>query len=311
VYEFLEQVRLRPGVWLPGGSLRHLETLLIGYRVALGLHGVDEPFPFWPGEGFSQWLRKQRGRTTAVGWSAEIERETPAGISPVQEFFRLLDAYRVSPEAVAETEAQIRASAPQEGLPVREFLAALRPGDTRIATVTGVGSSGVRVDLHDIGSPGPSEPPGPPRAKGFIAVHELSWRRFAHPSEIVEPGRRLEVEVIHVDVGRESVSLSAKACEDQALRVFLLGLERGDIRTGTVVSVRDYGVLVRLDGEPPDRCTGLIRLPDPSGRSGQPAPQPAEPGCRITVQVLGADTRRGQVFLSANVSTTPAAAGPA
>ncbi|MFD5765902.1 hypothetical protein ACFWIN_08785 [Streptomyces sp. NPDC127049] len=43
VYDFLDQIRLRPGMWLPGGSLQHLRSMLTGYRVALGVHGVDDP----------------------------------------------------------------------------------------------------------------------------------------------------------------------------------------------------------------------------------------------------------------------------
>ncbi|MFB7052677.1 hypothetical protein ACFCXT_05955 [Streptomyces vinaceus] len=95
VYDFLEQVRLRPGMWLPGLSLRHLEALLSGYRVALGVHAIDEPVDFWPEGRFTQWLHERRGTSSSVGWAAEIERTTPADSTPVEEFFRLLDQYRV------------------------------------------------------------------------------------------------------------------------------------------------------------------------------------------------------------------------
>ncbi len=94
VYDFLEQIRLRPGRWLPDGSLRHLEALLTGYRVALGVHAIDEPFDFWPQGRFTQWLHESRGTSSALGWAAEIERTTPADSTPVEEFFRLLDDYR-------------------------------------------------------------------------------------------------------------------------------------------------------------------------------------------------------------------------
>lgn len=94
VHDFLDQVRLRPNMWLTGGSLRQLESILIGYRVALGVHAIDEPFPFWPGEGFARWLLERHGMSGAIGWAAEIERRTPDGSTPVDEFFRLLDEYR-------------------------------------------------------------------------------------------------------------------------------------------------------------------------------------------------------------------------
>ncbi|MFE2644456.1 barstar family protein [Streptomyces nigra] len=94
MYDFLDQIRLRPGMWLPGGSLQHLQSMLTGYRVALGLHGVDEPWAIWPEEDFSRWLHENRGIDSSLTWAAEIERSTPDGSTPVEEFFRLLGAYR-------------------------------------------------------------------------------------------------------------------------------------------------------------------------------------------------------------------------
>lgn len=38
VYDFLDRLRLRPRMWLPGGSLHDLQTMRIGYQVALGVH---------------------------------------------------------------------------------------------------------------------------------------------------------------------------------------------------------------------------------------------------------------------------------
>ncbi|MCG3040034.1 barstar family protein [Streptomyces sp. S1A] len=94
VYDFLDQIRLRPGMWLRGGSLRDLQTMLIGYQVALGVHSIDDPCDFWHGGAFNQWLGTRLGGTSPLGWAADIERNTPDGSTPVEEFFRLLDAYR-------------------------------------------------------------------------------------------------------------------------------------------------------------------------------------------------------------------------
>lgn len=94
VYDFLEQIRLRPGMWLPNGSLQHLQSMLIGYRVALGVHSIDESFIFWPEEDFTRWLREQHDISGSLGWAAAIEHRTPAHSTPIDEFFRLLAQYR-------------------------------------------------------------------------------------------------------------------------------------------------------------------------------------------------------------------------
>ncbi|WP_078903953.1 barstar family protein [Streptomyces xanthophaeus] len=117
VYDVLDQIRLRPHMWLPGGSLRHLEAVLTGYRVALGVHAIDEPFDFWPESRFTQWLHERRGTPSSLGWAAEIERSTPPDSTPVVEFFQLLDAFRR--EAAAQAAPAVRTTS----LPGIEFMA--------------------------------------------------------------------------------------------------------------------------------------------------------------------------------------------
>ncbi|MGA5566365.1 hypothetical protein ACPCUV_35085 [Streptomyces platensis] len=94
VYDFLDQIRLRPGMWLPGGRLQDLQCILVGYRVALGVHSIDEPFAFWPEADFTRWLHEKHGISSSLGWAAAIEQRATAETTPVEEFFRLLDGYR-------------------------------------------------------------------------------------------------------------------------------------------------------------------------------------------------------------------------
>jgi small subunit ribosomal protein S1 len=175
------------------------------------------------------------------------------------------------------------------------FLKSVYPGTARTATVAGFEGHEVVVDLEG--------ETGPHHAAGRIVRHEVSWRRAEDPAEIVTMGQRIEVEVIGVDWRRELVLLSAKACEDQALRAFLVGIRRGEILTGTVADVRNFGVFVNLDGEPADNITGyngtgFIRVPELSWSHIDHASDVVEVGQRVTVEVLNADTRQGQVAVS-------------
>ncbi|MEV5845840.1 hypothetical protein AB0M32_28105 [Streptomyces sp. NPDC051985] len=120
VYDFLEEVRLRPGMWVHRSSLQHLNSMLIGYRVALGIHDIAEPYDFWnPGTqgDFSEWLWQRLGRHSALGWPTEIEREAERLGRPVMEmFFDLLDEFRTTNHQVrAEpaTSIHIRSEAQQ------------------------------------------------------------------------------------------------------------------------------------------------------------------------------------------------------
>ncbi|QCD54134.1 hypothetical protein CEB94_04040 [Streptomyces hawaiiensis] len=53
VYDLLEEVRLRPGMWVRGGSLQHLNSVLFGYHVALMVHGAKEKLDFRQGGPFA------------------------------------------------------------------------------------------------------------------------------------------------------------------------------------------------------------------------------------------------------------------
>jgi small subunit ribosomal protein S1 len=137
------------------------------------------------------------------------------------------------------------------------------------------------------------------RAVGLIPGHELSWRRAENPVEIVHPGQAIKAEVTGVDWRHERVLLSAKAGEDQALRDLLVSIRPGQILTGTVAEIRDFGVFVNLDGEPVANCTGysgtgFIRIPELSWSYFDHASDIVEVGQRVTVGALDADTRRGQ-----------------
>ncbi len=67
--------------------------MLVGYKLALDVHGVEERFDLWPNGPFSEWLARY-GRSSALGWAAEIERQVEPGTTPLDAFFAFLDEYR-------------------------------------------------------------------------------------------------------------------------------------------------------------------------------------------------------------------------
>ncbi|MYR42892.1 S1 RNA-binding domain-containing protein [Streptomyces sp. SID5910] len=165
----------------------------------------------------------------------------------------------------------------------------LQPGAVRTVKVTGFDGADVLVQLVAV--------VGEEAEVGRIPGHEASMRRVGHPSELFEVGEEIEAE----EIGRwreGELHLSARACEMPALRSFLLSLERGQLVTGTVAAVHNFGVFVHVDGEPNGLCTGLIRLPNLTwGWINHPS-EAVEADQRITAEVVIAETRSGQVTLS-------------
>ncbi len=95
VFDFIDQVRARPGMWVRGGALRDLENMLSGYWVALGVHGVAEGFAFGPQGSFPDWLQQRYGWPMSLGWADAIEKYAGQGPA-LDEFFRLVDEFRAT-----------------------------------------------------------------------------------------------------------------------------------------------------------------------------------------------------------------------
>ncbi|MFD0396761.1 S1 RNA-binding domain-containing protein [Kitasatospora sp. NPDC127121] len=165
----------------------------------------------------------------------------------------------------------------------------LRPGVVRTVKVIGFDGADIVVQLVDA--------EGEATEIGRIPLHEASMRRIEHPSALFEVGQEIDAE----EIGRwreGQLHLSARACEIPALRSFLLALERGQVVTGTVSEVHNFGVFVHVDGEPEGLCTGFIRVPDLTwGWINHPS-EAVEAGQRITAEVIIAETRSSQVTLS-------------
>lgn len=164
----------------------------------------------------------------------------------------------------------------------------LGPGPVRKVKVIGFDGSDVLVTVVDAAEPD--------ARTGRIPGHEVSMRR-AESSEVLSVGQEIEAEEIG-RLGSGRLVLSARACENPALRAFLLAIQRGQVVTGTVSAVHNFGVFVHLDGEPEGTCTGFIRGPELSWvRISHPS-EVVQVGQRITAEVLISETRSGQVAIS-------------
>src|SRR5437762_8858040 len=73
----------------------------------------------------------------------------------------------------------------------QNFLTQLQKGAIRKAVVPPIANFGAFVDLGGV--------------DGLVHVSELSWKHIDHPSEVVEVGQEVEVEVLDVDLERERV----------------------------------------------------------------------------------------------------------
>ncbi|MCX5101703.1 hypothetical protein [Streptomyces sp. NBC_00439] len=96
VHDFLDDVRLWPGMYLRNRSILDLSSILYGYSVACKIHGVPAVTDFDQLGPFSEWLWPRLGmQHSSLGWEVEIRRAAEtAGTPPLDMFFSLLDEFR-------------------------------------------------------------------------------------------------------------------------------------------------------------------------------------------------------------------------
>jgi small subunit ribosomal protein S1 len=126
----------------------------------------------------------------------------------------------------------------------KEFLENLKPGEVRTGTVSSIVNFGAFVDLGGV--------------DGLVHVSELSWRHVDHPSEVVQVGQEIQVEVLDVDLQRERVSLSLKNTQEDPWRAFARQHHPGDIVQGTVTKLVPFGAFVKVA----EGIEGLVHISD-------------------------------------------------
>ena len=160
------------------------------------------------------------------------------------------------------------------------FLSTLQKGQVRKGVVSSIVNFGAFVDLGGV--------------DGLVHVSELSWKHIDHPSEVVQVGQEVTVEVLDVDFDRERVSLSLKATQEDPWQTFARTHKIGQIVPGKVTKLVPFGVFVRVE----DGIEGLVHVSELAARHVEVPEQVAKIGDEIFVKVIDIDLERRRISLS-------------
>ncbi|KRF30014.1 30S ribosomal protein S1 [Phycicoccus sp. Soil802] len=172
------------------------------------------------------------------------------------------------------------------------FLKELQKGQVRSGVVSSIVNFGAFVDLGGV--------------DGLVHVSELSWKHIDHPSEVVEVGQEVTVEVLDVDMDRERVSLSLKATQEDPWQHFARTHAIGQVVPGKVTKLVPFGAFVRVD----DGIEGLVHISELAERHVELPEQVVTVGSDIFVKVIDIDLERRRISLSlkqANDDSAPVA----
>ena len=171
------------------------------------------------------------------------------------------------------------------------FLQTLQKGQVRSGVVSSIVNFGAFVDLGGV--------------DGLVHVSELSWKHIDHPSEVVEVGNEVTVEVLDVDFDRERVSLSLKATQEDPWQAFARTHAIGQVVPGKVTKLVPFGAFVRVE----DGIEGLVHISELAQRHVEVPEQVAKVGDEVFVKVIDIDLERRRISLSlkqANEGIDPA-----
>ncbi|MGH3440178.1 MAG: 30S ribosomal protein S1, partial [Sciscionella sp.] len=161
-----------------------------------------------------------------------------------------------------------------------EFLNQLQKGQVRKGVVSSIVNFGAFVDLGGV--------------DGLVHVSELSWKHIDHPSEVVEVGQEVTVEVLDVDMDRERVSLSLKATQEDPWRQFARTHAIGQIVPGKVTKLVPFGAFVRVE----EGIEGLVHISELAERHVELPEQVVQVGGEVMVKVIDIDLDRRRISLS-------------
>ena len=162
----------------------------------------------------------------------------------------------------------------------QNFLTQLQKGQIRKGVVSSIVNFGAFVDLGGV--------------DGLVHVSELSWKHIDHPSEVVEVGQEVTVEVLDVDMDRERVSLSLKATQEDPWQAFARTHQIGQIVPGKVTKLVPFGAFVRVE----EGIEGLVHVSELAERHVEIPEQVVQVNDDVLVKIIDIDLERRRISLS-------------
>ncbi len=152
--------------------------------------------------------------------------------------------------------------------PWAEVESELDEGDTITVTVSNIEAYGVFVDLgNDI--------------EGFLHISEITWdKNVKNPNDYLEVGQEIDVEVIEINPKTHKLRVSLKRLLPKPFDEFAKKYKEGDVVTGTVTSLTDFGAFVRIDG-----VEGLLHNQDISWEKNTKAKDVLKSGDEVEVKI--------------------------
>ena len=160
------------------------------------------------------------------------------------------------------------------------LVASLKEGQVVEGVVKNITDYGAFVDLGGV--------------DGLLHVTDIAWRRVSHPTEVLQVGQNVTVQIIKINQDTQRISLGMKQLQTDPWEGVGVKYPVGARMYGKVTNVTDYGAFVELE----PGVEGLVHVSEMSWVKKNVAPSKiVNPGQDVEVQVLEVDSNKRRISL--------------
>jgi small subunit ribosomal protein S1 len=129
---------------------------------------------------------------------------------------------------------------------------------------------------------------------GLLHVTDIAWRRVSHPTEVLNVGQTVTVQIIKINHETQRISLGMKQLQTDPWEGVAVKYPVGVQFKGKVTNVTDYGAFVELE----PGVEGLVHVSEMSWVKKNMAPSKlVTPGTEVDVAVLEVDSNKRRISL--------------
>jgi small subunit ribosomal protein S1 len=134
-----------------------------------------------------------------------------------------------------------------------------------------------------------------PGIEGLVHISEMSWtKRINHPSEVVQIGDEIEVQVLNINKEKQEISLGIKQVQPNPWDKVAERYPPATVISGTVRNLTNYGAFIEIE----EGIDGLLHVSDMSWvrKVGHPS-EVVQKGDKVQCVVLNVDQERKRIAL--------------
>ena len=129
---------------------------------------------------------------------------------------------------------------------------------------------------------------------GLLHVSDIAWTRVEHPKDVLNIGDDIEVKILKLNKEKNRISLGRKQLLEKPFAEFVGSHEVGDVITGKVVNLLDFGAFVEVS----EGVEGLIHVSEISWDHVEKPSDELNIGDEVEVKILSIDPEEEKIGLS-------------